>query len=203
MPKVGMEEVRREQILQAAYRCVARKSINGTRMKDIAREAGISQGIIHYYFQTKENLLKELLAWSLQEYLEGALNEISQEEDPLKRLKALFTYQEQIVKERTDLVEVFYDFWVQGTKQPDIRDKMKEQFELYRNFIRKIVKEGVDLGTVKEECLEYVPALAVSLLEGFAIQQVIDPNSFDTSLLAQKSVEILLKTMSQQENNME
>lgn len=196
MPKVGVEELRREQILQAAYRCVAKKSINGTRMKDIAQEAGISQGVIHYYFQTKEKLLKELLAWSLQEYLEGALQKISQEKDPLKRLKTLFMYQEQVVKERKDLVEVFYDFWVQGTKDPDIREKMKEQFELYRNFIRNIVKEGVDSDTVKEECLDFVPPLTVSLLEGFAIQQVIDPDSFDAAQLAQKSVEVLLMVMS-------
>ncbi len=200
MPKVGMEEIRREQILQAAYRCVAQKSINGTRMKDIAREAGISQGVIHYYFQTKEKLLNELLAWSLQEYLEGALKKITYEEDPIKRLKTLFTYQEQVVKERADLVTVFYDFWVQGTKQPDIREKMKEQFELYRDFIHQIVKEGVHMGTFKEDALKYVPGLTVGLLEGFAIQQVIDPDSFDASLLTQKSVEILLHTMSHGES---
>lgn len=196
MPKVGMEEIRREQILQAAYRCVAQKSINGTRMKDIAREAGISQGVIHYYFHTKEKLLKELLAWSLQEYLEGALNNITHEKNPIKRLVTLFKYQEEVVKERPDLVTVFYDFWVQGTKQPDVREQMKEQFELYRNFIYKIVKEGVDMGAFKEEALDYVPGLTVGLLEGFAIQQVIDPDSFDASLLTQKWVETLLNIMS-------
>lgn len=196
-----MEEIRREQILQAAYRCVAQKSINGTRMKDIAREAGISQGVIHYYFQTKEKLLNELLAWSLQEYLEGALNKITFEKNPVKRLKTLFKYQKQVVRERADLVTVFYDFWVQGTKQPDVRDKMKEQFKLYRDFIHRIVQEGVHMGTFKEEALDYVPGLTVGLLEGFAIQQVIDPDCFDASLLAEKSVEILLHTMARDWDN--
>ncbi|MCF8010433.1 MAG: TetR family transcriptional regulator [Clostridiales bacterium] len=195
MPKIGMEEIRREQILQAAYRCVAKNSINGARMKDIAREANISQGVIHYYFETKENLLNELLAWSLKEYLEGALNKISYEKDPVKRLETLFLYEEQIVKENPSIVEVFYDFWVQGTKQFDIRKKMKEQFELYRNFIYKLVNEGVKTGAFKEEALNYVPGLAVSLLEGFAIQQIIDPNSFDPTMLSKKSVDILLQIM--------
>lgn len=200
MPKVGMEEIRREQILQAAYRCVAQKSINGTRMKDIAREAGISQGVIHYYFQTKEKLLNQLLAWILQEYLEGALNKITREPNPLKRLITLFKYQEQVVRERAHLVTVFYDFWVQGTKQPDVREQMKEQFGLYRKFIYEIVAEGVNMGTFKAEALDYVPGLTVSLLEGFAIQQVIDPDSFDASLLTEKSVHILLRIMSNREN---
>lgn len=199
MPKIGIEEIRREQILQAAYRCLAQKSINGTRMKDIAREAGVSQGVIHYYFQTKENLLNELLAWSLQEYLQGALDKINTQKDPVKRLKALFTYQKQVVRDRPDLMEVFYDFWVQGTKQPDIRDKMKEQFQLYRDFVNKIIKEGVDKGVFKQEVMDFVPGLTVSLLEGFAIQQVLDPDSFDANQMINKSVKILLKIMSHQQ----
>ena len=61
----------RERILFATFDVVARNTINGTRMPMIARQAGISQGLIHYHFQTKEKLLIAMCKWlfaSLREY---------------------------------------------------------------------------------------------------------------------------------------
>ena len=51
-------EDRREQIIEAALRVFARKGFNGATNKDIAREAGITPGLIYHYFESKEDLLK-------------------------------------------------------------------------------------------------------------------------------------------------
>lgn len=54
-------EDRREQILDAALRVFANKGFDRTSNKDIAREAGITTGLIYHYFQSKGALLKSLL----------------------------------------------------------------------------------------------------------------------------------------------
>jgi AcrR family transcriptional regulator len=51
-------EDRREQIIEAALRVFARKGFNGSTNKDIAKEAGITPGLIYHYFASKEDLLK-------------------------------------------------------------------------------------------------------------------------------------------------
>lgn len=51
-------EDRREQIIEAALRVFARKGFNGSTNKDIAKEAGITPGLIYHYFESKEELLK-------------------------------------------------------------------------------------------------------------------------------------------------
>ncbi|MEA2641300.1 MAG: hypothetical protein QOF51_2694, partial [Chloroflexota bacterium] len=61
----------RERILVAAFRVVARDTISGTRMPVIAREANLSQGALHYYWESKENLLLNLLDWLLTAFREG------------------------------------------------------------------------------------------------------------------------------------
>jgi len=48
---------RAQQIVDAAAKVMARKGYGGTTMKDIAAEAGIAPGLIHYYFDSKEDLL--------------------------------------------------------------------------------------------------------------------------------------------------
>jgi AcrR family transcriptional regulator len=51
-------EDRREQIIEAALRVFARKGFYGSTNKDIAKEAGITPGLIYHYFESKEELLK-------------------------------------------------------------------------------------------------------------------------------------------------
>lgn len=54
-------EDRREQIIEAALRVFARKGFNGATNKDVAKEAGITPGLIYHYFESKEELLKAAL----------------------------------------------------------------------------------------------------------------------------------------------
>jgi TetR/AcrR family transcriptional regulator, transcriptional repressor of bet genes len=56
-PKVGMAPVRREQIVRATIRCLARDGYTGLTMKKVAREARVSQGSLHYYFRDKRAIL--------------------------------------------------------------------------------------------------------------------------------------------------
>src|ERR1700731_2582296 len=58
-PKVV--EDRREQIINAAVRVFAQKGFTKATNKDIAREAGITPGLIYYYFESKEALLKAIM----------------------------------------------------------------------------------------------------------------------------------------------
>lgn len=69
MPKVPQQylEARRSGILAAAQRCVSRKGVQGTTMRDICRAANLSPGAIYRYFDSKEQIL-------------GALAELRQEQ---------------------------------------------------------------------------------------------------------------------------
>ena len=54
-------EDRREQIMDAAIRVFAQKGFLKATNKDIAREAGITPGLIYYYFESKEALLSAII----------------------------------------------------------------------------------------------------------------------------------------------
>jgi AcrR family transcriptional regulator len=58
-PKVV--EDRRDQIIDAAMQVFAQKGFSRATNKDIAREAGITPGLIYYYFESKEDLLKTII----------------------------------------------------------------------------------------------------------------------------------------------
>ena len=55
-PRRQHAEERREQILDAALRVFSQKGFAGASVRDIAREAGITEGLIYHYFESKEQL---------------------------------------------------------------------------------------------------------------------------------------------------
>ncbi|HPH94971.1 MAG TPA: TetR/AcrR family transcriptional regulator [Anaerolineaceae bacterium] len=56
-----MKDERREKLLSAALRVLARRGLAATRIGDIAAEARASHGLVYYYFQSKEDIFIELV----------------------------------------------------------------------------------------------------------------------------------------------
>ncbi|MGC8667122.1 MAG: TetR/AcrR family transcriptional regulator [Chthonomonadales bacterium] len=51
-------EIRREQILDAAVKLFAEKGYAGASIRDLAREIGVTEGLLYHYFSSKEQLLE-------------------------------------------------------------------------------------------------------------------------------------------------
>jgi AcrR family transcriptional regulator len=56
-----MPSQNRERILQAAFTVLSRQGYENTSIKEIAEEAGVAQGLVHYYFKSKQQLVLEVL----------------------------------------------------------------------------------------------------------------------------------------------
>ena len=56
-----MREVTRWKILEAAVALFAEKGLSGTSTKDIAKEAGVSVGLMYHYYQTKEEMFSAII----------------------------------------------------------------------------------------------------------------------------------------------
>lgn len=68
--KAKTESSTRDRLIDAAFVVVAREGIEGASVKSIAAEAGITPGLLHYHFPTREAVLEAALRRALAEYLE-------------------------------------------------------------------------------------------------------------------------------------
>lgn len=179
MPKVGMQPIRREQILDAAFASIAERSLESTRMRHIAETARVSQPSLHYYFDTKDRLVVALLDRLLAEFKEGREERLAAAEGPLSKLRVLLEQQKRIIAEKSDSLEVYYDFWVQATKRPSVREKVRQMYTSWRADIRRILDDGVQQGIFRADRASLAPAMLIALFQGAALQSIIDPESFD------------------------
>lgn len=61
MPKVGMEEIRRRQLIDATIASIHEVGFADSSLSRISSRAGVSTGIVHHYFEDKADLLEATL----------------------------------------------------------------------------------------------------------------------------------------------
>src|SRR5438093_13389229 len=110
-PKVGVAPLRREQIVRATIRCLARDGYAGLTMKKVAREAGVSQGILHYYFADKRAILVAVLEVVMADLdRRVAAAQARGPRDPRARLRALITACRRLARAARGLWGVVVEF---------------------------------------------------------------------------------------------
>jgi len=177
-PKLGMTPLRREQIVQATIRCLARDGASGLRMKSVAREAGVSQGILHYYFTNKRAILIAALETvmadlnrRLEKLLEGS-------HDVQARLRATVRGYLELVDENRLFWIVFVEFW--GEMMHD-QELMRFNAALYRQFRRSLgtlVLKGARTGVFRRVDPEEAGAVILAVIDGVSLQRTFDAKAF-------------------------
>jgi TetR/AcrR family fatty acid metabolism transcriptional regulator len=174
-----ISNLRRGQLTRAAYKVVGQKGYYEFTVRDIAKEAGLSTGLVHYYFKNKEDLLLNLLK-EINRNMTIILNRnISTAEDPQERLNIFMRQAFDLVKNEKDYFYIVIDFWTQVNKNERMKRANIKLFKSYRDEISKILKEGVDKGVFTKMDVDYTAAVIISIIQGLIIQYVIDNNAFN------------------------
>lgn len=79
MPKVGMEPIRRAEVINATLECICERGIEGVTLDLVAAKAGFSKGIVSYYFKSKKQLLSESFKAFLSYYQKKIGSSITKE----------------------------------------------------------------------------------------------------------------------------
>ena len=187
MPGVkAPEQERRAQILDAAVRVATADRLDGLTVRKVADAAALSPGLVFFHFGSKDALLLDLLDRVLEEIIgrrppEDAAGAASARD-------ALLAYArrelERLPGER-EFVELFFDFWVVGTRNPDVRTRMGEAMAAYRSSFEplasRIVAEEAD--RFRDVPPADVARIIVSFVQGTAFQAVLEPGRFDVDAL--------------------
>lgn len=179
----GTEEERREEILRAAYAVAARDRLAGVSARAVAAEAGVSTGLIFFYFETIDRLLIELLDWLLARTLvAGELSEPpASAADASARMMAVIGRDLEQLPRQRERVELFFDYWVLGTRHPTVRSRIRAALDRYRDAFLPLARDVVEGDPERYAGItaEGLAAVAASFVEGCALQVVMDPSAFD------------------------
>jgi len=136
------------QILDAASRCFSRDGFSNTTVQQIAREAGLTKSMIHYYFESKQVLILELQAFVHERYFRRVQSKLdSLGPGSETRLAEALWEVYDIVKDK-QFLKLQLELFAEAGRDPNMRNRMMLAQERSREFIQAgaeaVVNEGGD-----------------------------------------------------------
>jgi AcrR family transcriptional regulator len=124
---IGVQEVdvddagRRTQIVRAAAAVLGRQGYAETSLKDVAREAGVAPGLLHYYFESKEDLLLEVVMVTERLMVAHWKAVVEAVDDPLERIVTGLDHAEARCAEQPEFFRLLLDLYTVSLSSPALR----------------------------------------------------------------------------------
>ncbi len=180
MGRKNAQEEKRTRILEALHVCLTEKPFDQTSIKDIAREAGVNHGLLHYYFQSKEDILLHYIDHVIGRYkamFEQWLTEKQAGGITGKDLAAaVFDLMNDRITLDRQLSVVFIEIWEIAVYNPAVRERLRQAYREWMAALAFILRGA----TADPAAAKQVSMAIVAFLEGMSMFSVIlDPDDTD------------------------
>ena len=179
MSKADVAAERKDQIVRATVECITKFGYHNFSMQDVARTAGVSKGIIHYYFLNKDELMMSVLskvAGDIERVLSEDMGAIS---DPGKKLEVFVDVCFDVVRNTKEYYQVNIDFWTQINQKDPVRAVIAEHYRKFRETCSIVVDEGISQGMFKQTNAKEYASYIIALIDGLSLQWLFAPDDID------------------------
>jgi TetR/AcrR family transcriptional regulator, transcriptional repressor of bet genes len=170
------KERRRIELIEATIDSIARRGFSDTTLADVADRAGLSRGIVNFYFKSKDVLFADTLRHLADEYRQTWGRALSKAgDDPARRLRALLmvNFDPRVFSRKK--IAVWYAFWGEAKSRPAYLAVCAEKDREYRQALDACVSAVVAAGNYSSD-----PAAAVrtfdAVTDGFWLDRLTDPD---------------------------
>jgi TetR/AcrR family transcriptional regulator, transcriptional repressor of bet genes len=186
MPKLGLEPIRRRQLIEATIASIHEDGLADTTVSRISARAGMSPGIVHHYFINKDDLLEATLRTLGGQVREVTRLRLGEATDPRERLCAIigsWLAPEQLTPAA---VAAWLSFWAQGRKQPRLARVQRAIICRLDSSLRHELKQL--LPTI--DAVRVAEGLS-TLLEGLWLRAALSPYGLETERAMQIAIDYL------------
>lgn len=165
-----------QRIIDAMRESVAKRGAAGSTFEHVAREAGVSRGLLHYYFGTKERLLVEVVRRDSE-------IRVARLDRPLAEAQSVDDVLDVLVANLTDLIDnepafflLLYELFSAGRRNPEIQREVGQLFDRTRSHVAEILEQKEREGVLKLRYdAEAIVAYLFAAADGFALQALSEP----------------------------
>jgi AcrR family transcriptional regulator len=165
-----------QRIVDAMRASVAARGIAGSTFEHVSKEAGVSRGLLHYYFGTKERLLVEVVRRDSE-------LRIARLDEPLAAAQSVDDVLTVLVASLQDMLEndpgyfdLLFELFIAGRHNPEIQRALGEMFERSRAHVVDTLEKKEREGVISPRFdLESVVSYLFSIADGIAMQVLSEP----------------------------
>jgi AcrR family transcriptional regulator len=176
------------RIVEAMRASVGARGFNASTFDQVARAAGVSRGLLHYYFGTKERLLVEAVRRECElrhEQLDRSMADANSADEVLAALVQAF---EEFLGEGPNPAVMFFEVLTLAQRNEDIAAQLAELGERVRAHIAQALRAKADAGvlTLRADA-DTAATFVLALADGLTIRLMSEPE-FDIGPVMEQAV---------------
>ena len=144
------QDLRKDQILDAALTVLVQNGYEGSRMDDVVSESQLSKGAIYWYYKSKKDMYLDLVNFWVIRYSATINHLVENDQSAPDQLKSLFNYFIDQYESDPDPFIALTEFWSMAQKDNDFRAKLQKVYSQFLEVLEKIVAKGVIDGDFKK-----------------------------------------------------
>jgi AcrR family transcriptional regulator len=172
----GLEGEKAQRIIAAMRASVGTRGAAGSTFDHVAREAGVSRGLLHYYFGSKERLLVEVVRHDCEIRINAMEEDLAQAESVDAIVDALVRQLKSFVEEEAGGQAVIYEMLSASRHSEEIRAELAELYRRWREHLGWALERKQEEGVVRLEAnAQTVASVLFALGDGLGMQLISDP----------------------------
>src|SRR5262245_20112611 len=170
-----LEGEKAQRIIAAMRASVGTRGAAGSTFDHVAREAGVSRGLLHYYFGSKERLLVEVVRHDCEIRIAGMEERLAEAGTVDGIMEALGVGLEEFIEGEPGSQAVIYEMLSASRHSEEIRAELAELYRRWRAGLAELLREKERGGVIKLQAdAESVASVLFALGDGFGIQVISD-----------------------------
>jgi AcrR family transcriptional regulator len=187
MSKADVAAERKDQIVRATVECITKFGYHNFSMQDVARTAGVSKGIIHYYFLNKDELMMSVLDKVAGDIEKVLASEMSSIVDNKRKLEVFIEVCFDIVRSTKEYYQVNMDFWTQINQKDEVKKVIARHYQKFREAAANVIREGITSGSFRQVDAKDYASYIIAVIDGLSLQWLFDQTSFDYDRIIKKA----------------
>ena len=162
-------EERRDALVLAAYSQIAERGFEGLRTREVAAEAGVNIATLHYYFPTKEALIRGVVEHAMRRFRSTLAPHGTPEAQLRNHLRAV----RRLLQDEPQLGAVMGELSLRSARDPAIARIMQDTNEAWHRTLRGLLRRAATGGHLNPELdSDAVAALVVAALTSMTLPTV-------------------------------
>ena len=165
-----------QRIIGAMRASVARRGSAASTFDHVAREAGVSRGLLHYYFHTKEQLLVEMVRHDCELRMAVLDRDLSGARSAHDFIEALVSSLEDMLGRDPEFITLFFEVFALSQRNPDIALELAELLRRTRAHVADLLGAKEEEGVLRLEAdPEAIAEILFSIADGIALRMLTEP----------------------------
>ena len=173
MPRPSVEAERRQQILSAACEVISTMGVPDLRLVDVAKEAGVSSGTVHYYFDTKRDVINAAFAFNLEDSFGRRQELLHSTKGSLSMLKDLVQSYLPNDDASRRAWKVWVALWAEATRDTELQQLNERLYGQWRDLVSGVIRAAQQEGSARPGNPVAMANMLIGMLDGLAVQVVL------------------------------